>query len=182
MVLPITQYGDAVLREKCAPVVEVTAELRKFADDMIETMRDANGVGLAAPQVDRAIRMAVVDTSHDPECISFLKVDGEEVEMASIMPLVFINPTLELRGEKEVDVEGCLSIHDVQAKVNRPSEVKATLPQLDGSVLVVETDGLLARAIQHEVDHLDGVLFTDRLSSAAKLGVRRKLVRLKTER
>lgn len=182
MVLPITQYGDAVLRQKCEPITEVTPEIRAFAEDMIETMVDAHGVGLAAPQVDKAIRLAVVDTSHDPECISYLRVNGEDREMSDIMPLVFINPELELLGAKEVDVEGCLSIQEITAKVNRRSEVKATLPQLDGSTLVVETDGLLARAIQHEVDHLDGVLFTDRLSAAAKVSVKRKLTRLKANR
>jgi len=178
MILEITQYGDPVLRKKCRAIETVDENLKAFAQDMIETMVDAEGVGLAAPQVDRDIQMAVVDVSHDPSCISFLKVNGEDADLADIMPLVFINPSLELDGPKVADQEGCLSIHDIRANVKRPSIVKATLPQLDGSVIVVESDGLLSRAIQHECDHLNGILFTDRISSAAKVSIKRKLRRL----
>ena len=178
MVLEITQYGNPVLRKKCSKIEEVDESIRKLAEDMIETMVDAQGVGLAAPQIGEDIRMAVVDVSHDPECISFLRVNGADAKMEDVMPLVFINPELELDGPRETDTEGCLSIHDIQAKVRRPSMVKATLPQLDGSVIELESDGLLARALQHEVDHLNGILFVDRISPAAKLSVKRKLKRL----
>ena len=178
MILDIVQYGHPVLRERCKPVEQVDEVLRQLVADMLETMRDANGVGLAAPQIGKAIRLAVVDVSHDPECISFLKVAGEDAALESIMPLVFINPELEFTGPKERDMEGCLSIHDVRAEVSRPSALKAKLPQLDGSVLEIETDGLLARAIQHETDHLNGVLFIDRVSPATKISLRRKLRRL----
>ena len=178
MVLEICQYGDPVLRKKCLPVKEVDDTILKLADDMIETMVDANGVGLAAPQIGQDIRLAIVDVSHDPECISFLKIDGEDAKLEDCMPLVFINPTLELSGQRESDTEGCLSIDGVTSAVRRLSIVKATLPQLDGSVIVLESDGLLARAIQHEVDHLNGVLFVDRLSPASKLSVKRKLKKL----
>jgi peptide deformylase len=178
MVLEITQYGNPVLRKKCRKVGEVNDELKAFAEDMIETMVAAEGVGLAAPQVDRDIQMAVVDVSHDPECISYLRVDGEEVALDDLMPLVFINPVLELGGNKESKTEGCLSIEGINAEVRRPAEVKATLELLDGRKILVETDGLLSRAIQHEVDHLNGVLFVDRLSTASKLSIKRKLKRL----
>lgn len=178
MVLEITQYGNPVLRKKCRPVEKVDDAILKLADDMLETMVDAHGVGLAAPQVDEDIRMVVVDVSHDPECISFLKVNGEDAKLEDVMPLVFINPELELDGPKESEVEGCLSIQDIQAKVRRPTVVRATLPQLDGTVLTLESDGLLARALQHEVDHLNGILFVDRISPAAKVSVKRKLKRL----
>lgn len=178
MVLEITQYGNPVLRKKCSKIEEVDESIRKLAEDMIETMVDAQGVGLAAPQIGEDIRMAVVDVSHDPECISFLRVNGADAKMEDVMPLVFINPELELDGPRETDTEGCLSIHDIQAKVRRPSMVKATLPQLDGSVIELEADGLLSRALQHEVDHLNGILFVDRISPASKLSVKRKLKRL----
>ncbi len=178
MVLEITQYGNPVLRKKCSKIDEVNESIHKLAEDMIETMVDAHGVGLAAPQIGKDIRMAVVDVSHDPECISFLKVNGADAKMEDVMPLVFINPELELDGPRETDTEGCLSIHDIQAKVRRPSIVKATLPQLDGSIMELESDGLLARALQHEVDHLNGILFVDRISPASKLSVKRKLKRL----
>tara|TARA_B110000285_G_C15123585_1_gene618749 strand:+ start:1889 stop:2428 length:540 start_codon:yes stop_codon:yes gene_type:complete len=178
MVLEITQYGNPVLRKKCSKIEEVDESIRKLAEDMIETMVDAQGVGLAAPQIGEDIRMAVVDVSHDPECISFLRVNGADAKIEDVMPLVFINPELELDGPRETETEGCLSIHDIQAKVRRPSMVKATLPQLDGSVIELESDGLLARALQHEVDHLNGILFVDRISPASKLSVKRKLKRL----
>lgn len=178
MILEITQYGNPILRKKCRPVKEVTDEIRQLADDMIETMVDAQGVGLAAPQIDRDLQLAIVDVSHDPECISFLKVDGKEAELESIMPLVFINPVLEFGSEKESSTEGCLSIDGINADVRRPAEVKATLELLDGRKVVIETDGLLSRAIQHETDHLNGILFVDRLSTAAKVSIRRKLKRL----
>jgi len=178
MILEITQFGNPVLRKKCRAIEQVDDALLEFAQNMIETMVDAEGVGLAAPQVNEDIRMAVIDVSHDPECVSFLKVNGEDAKMEDVMPLVFINPKLELDGPKESESEGCLSIHDIRANVRRPTMVKATLPQLDGSVIELETDGLLARAIQHEVDHLNGILFVDRISAAAKVGIKRKLRRL----
>ena len=178
MVLEITQYGNPFLRKKCRDVGEIDASIHQLAEDMLETMVHAQGVGLAAPQIDRDIRMAVIDVSHDPDCISFLKVDGEDAKLEDVMPLVFINPELELDGPRESETEGCLSIQGIQANVRRPSVVKATLPQLDGSVIKLEADGLLARALQHEVDHLNGILFVDRVSPAVKISVKRKLKRL----
>lgn len=178
MILDIVQYGEAVLRKKCAPVGKVDTELKKLVDDMVDTMRDADGIGLAAPQIGRDIRLAIVDVAHDPECVSFFKVDGEDAKLEDHMPLVFLNPELELSGPKESDNEGCLSIQEVRAKVKRPTIVKASMPQLDGSVKVIESDGLLARAIQHEVDHLNGILFTDRISSTTKTRLKRKLKEL----
>jgi peptide deformylase len=94
------------------------------------------------------------------------------------MPLIFINPEIEFGQAKEFGMEGCLSIRGIRSEVRRPEEVKATLPQLDGSVLVIETDGLLARALQHEIDHLNGVLFVDRLPAVAKVSMKNRLKRL----
>ena len=178
MVLEIKQYGDPVLRKKCREVTEVTEEIQKLASDMVETMIDANGVGLAAPQIGIDLRLAVVDVAHDPESVTYLKVDGKVKELEELMPLVFINPELEFGAEKESFREGCLSIQGIQSEVKRPIDVIATLQLLDGKVIKVETDGLLARAIQHEVDHLNGVLFTDRVPPATKLSLKRKLKRL----
>jgi peptide deformylase len=175
MILDIVQYGEPVLRKKCASVTKVDAELEKLVADMIDTMIDAEGIGLAAPQIGKEIRLAIVDVAHDPECVSFFKVDGEDANLGEHMPLVFLNPELELSGPKESESEGCLSIHEIRAKVKRPTIVKAKMPQLDGSVKEIEADGLLARAIQHEVDHLNGILFTDRISTTTKTRLRRKL-------
>ncbi len=178
MILEIVQFGEPVLRKKCVPVTTVNIQLERLVADMIDTMRDAEGIGLAAPQIGEDIRLAMVDVAHDPECVSFFKVDGEDANLSDHMPLTFINPELELSGPKESESEGCLSIQEVRAKVKRPTIVKAHLPQLDGSVKVIESDGLLARAIQHEVDHLNGILFTDRISSTIKSRLKRKLKEL----
>ncbi len=175
MILEITQYGNPVLRKKCRKVTEVDDELRTLTQNMLETMADAHGVGLAAPQVGIDIRLAVIDVSHDPECISFLKVDGKKTALAEIMPLVFLNPELEFGKEKERLEEGCLSIYEIKAPVKRPFVVEAKLEMLDGRVIELECDGLLARAIQHETDHLNGILFVDRLSPAAKISMKKRL-------
>lgn len=181
MVREIVQYGHPVLRQRCRPIDVVDDSIVKLAGDMLETMVEASGVGLAAPQVGEDVRLAVVDVSHDPECISYLRVNGEDADLETVMPLVFINPELELGDDKETGIEGCLSIQGIRAEVRRPSDVKATLPQLDGSVLVVETDGLLARALQHEIDHLNGILFTDRLSAVAKVSMKNRLRKVLVE-
>jgi peptide deformylase len=175
MIRKIVFYPDPVLRQVGARVETVTDEVRALAADMIETMYEAHGVGLAAPQVGASLQLAVVDVSHDEECISYLRVNGEEKRLTDICPLVFINPLLELMGPREADTEGCLSFPDLRGEISRPSEVKATLETLDGEKLVIETDGLFARALQHEVDHLFGRLFIDRMSSARKLAIRGRL-------
>jgi len=175
MIRKIVQLGHPVLREKCAEIQQVTPEIEVLAADMVETMIDAHGVGLAAPQVAEAVRLAVIDVSHDPECVTYLRVNGEEVALDEIMPLVFINPELELLGAKAVETEGCLSILGLRAPVGRPAEVRVRCQLLSGETLVIETDGLLARAFQHEIDHLNGILFLDRLSNSAKAAIRRKL-------
>lgn len=181
MILDIVQYGHPVLRKKCLPVIEVDGEIRKLAEDLVDTMIDANGVGLAAPQVGIDLRIAVVDVSHDPECVTYLRVNGDDVDLESIMPLVFINPEIEFGGDFEFETEGCLSIDGIRAEVRRPADVRATLTLLDGSVVVVESDGLLARALQHEIDHLNGILFVDRLNAASKVSVKNRLKRLLAE-
>ena len=181
MILEIVQYGHPVLRQRCRPVTTVDESIVQLAADMLETMVDANGVGLAAPQVGVDLRLAVIDISHDPESVSYFKVNGEDAAVEDHMPLVFINPELEFGQEKEFGQEGCLSIHNLRAEVRRPMDVRATLTLLDGTVIVVETDGLLSRALQHEIDHLNGILFVDRLSAASKVAVKNRLKRLLEE-
>ncbi len=178
MVLPIVIYGDPVLRAKCKPVDEVTSETRELAQNMIETMVEAQGVGLAAPQIGVPIQLAVIDVSHDSDCISYLRVNGEDTEMKDIMPLIFTNPKLELINPKVSEQEGCLSFPDIRAMIKRPIEVKATVTTLDGEMLVIETDGLFSRAIQHETDHLHGKLFIDRMPAAAKVSLKGKIRRM----
>lgn len=187
MLLPINQYGDQVLRAKSVPVETVTDELRTLAQDMLETMAEANGIGLAAPQIGRNIRMVVIDIPADEEedgenAPETATVNGEEKAIRELMPLVFINPELEPYGKSYLFTEGCLSVHNIRANVARPERVKAKLTLLDGSVLELDCGGLLARCLQHECDHLEGFLFVDRVSSAAKLTLSKKLKRLAQQR
>ncbi|MFV1994911.1 MAG: peptide deformylase [Verrucomicrobiales bacterium] len=175
MVREIVIYGDAVLREKCVAVNEVTEEHRELSRDMLETMAAANGIGLAAPQIGVPIQLAVIDVSHDEECVNYLRIDGQERELSDIMPLVFVNPRLKLGAETGVLEEGCLSFPEIRGEITRPSEVVAELGTLEGESLLIETDGLLGRAIQHETDHLFGVLFIDRMSPARKLSLKKDI-------
>ncbi|MBP6783683.1 MAG: peptide deformylase [Verrucomicrobiales bacterium] len=175
MIRDIVFYPDPVLRKVGSRVEDVTPEIRQLAADMIETMYDAHGVGLAAHQVGVSVQLAVIDVSHDEECVSYLRVNGEDKSPGEICPMVFLNPVVELLGEKDTDTEGCLSFPDLRGEITRSFEVRASVMTLDGKTLVIETDGLFARAIQHEVDHLFGKLFIDRMSSARKLAIRRQL-------
>jgi peptide deformylase len=148
---------------------------------MVETMHEASGVGLAAQQVGETIQLAVVDVSHDEECITYLRVNGEEKTLAEVSPLVFINPEIKGSREKATDVEGCLSFPELRADITRPASIRAKLGTLEGETLEVETDGLLARAIQHEADHLFGKLFIDRMNRARKLGLQKALREMQRE-
>jgi peptide deformylase len=143
-VLPIHLLGSPTLREASAPIAEVTPEVRQLVDDMFETMDAAEGVGLAANQIGQAIRIAVVDA------------EGSRI--------VMINPVISEASGKEREEEGCISIPDVYAEVTRPGRIVMEALGRDGAPYRLEVDGLLARAIQHEIDHLDGILFLDRLS------------------
>jgi peptide deformylase len=175
MILPIVIYGDPVLRVDCPPVTDVTEETRTLAENMVETMYEADGVGLAAPQVGVALQLAVVDVSHAPELQSYFRVDGQESVLKEWMPLVFTNPDIEPGRARAESNEGCLSFPGLRYQIKRPAQITARLTLLDGRVITVETDGLLARALQHETDHLHGRLFIDRLSSVDKLTLKRRL-------
>jgi peptide deformylase len=181
MVLKIVRYPAPVLRAKCRAITEVTPEIRQLAEDMIDTMREANGVGLAAPQVAVDQQLAVIDVSHNPQCLTFLRINGVRADMVANMPVVFMNPVLELGKDKDVDEEGCLSFPRLRGDIRRSEQVKVTFTNLSGETQTWEMDGLLARAFQHEIDHLNGILFIDRLSAVAKVGLKRKLTRLMEE-
>ena len=179
MVREIVLYGDPVLREKCKPVAEITPDLHALAADMLETMEAADGVGLAAPQIGLATQFAVIDVTDAKEPLTFLKVDGKDTAMEELMPLVFMNPELSFpQKEKVVMSEGCLSFPEVRADIRRPDVVLAKMKLLDGRTVEIETDGLLSRAIQHETDHLMGMLFIDRASPAVKLTLKRKIQKM----
>jgi peptide deformylase len=181
MVRKIVRYPEPVLRAKCRPVTAVTPEIRALAADMLETMREADGVGLAAPQVAVDVQLAVIDVSHNPDCITFMKINGEKVDMVQHMPIVLTNPQLELGSAKVIGEEGCLSFPRLRGEIRRSGQIKVTYTDLDGKLVTVETDGLLARAFQHEIDHLNGILFIDRLNAVVKVSIKRKLARLMQE-
>ena len=147
--LPLRVLGDPILREETKPVSEITPELRQLIEAMFETMYAARGIGLAAPQVGRTERLTVVD------------VDDE--------PMVLINPEiLESSSATEKGEEGCLSIPDIYGDVERPKVVRVKAMDVDGNVFEREASGLLARCLQHEIDHLHGKLFIDYLSVLKK--------------
>lgn len=181
MVRKIVRYPDPVLRAKCRPVTQITPEIRALAADMLETMHEANGIGLAAPQIAVDVQLAVIDVSHNPDSISLFTINGEKAAVVKHMPIILLNPQLELGSAKEIGEEGCLSFPRLRGDIRRSSVIKVTYMDLDGTTTTIETDGLLARAFQHEIDHLNGILFIDRLNAVAKVGMKRKLARLMQE-
>ena len=181
MKLPIAKYGNPILRAKGKRVEKIDDEIRELASNMLETMRAANGVGLAAQQVGQALQLTVIDISQVEDRPSTLKLDGKEVDPIAAMPLVLVNPQLELGEEKILGSEGCLSIPDVSAEVMRSFSVRAQALTLEEEQIELDASGLLARALQHEVDHLNGILFVDRISSAAKAALASRLKRLQKE-
>lgn len=178
---PIVKYGHAVLRAKGRRVTKVDDNIRALASDMLETMHGANGVGLAAQQVGEALQMTVLDIGQVEDRPSTLKLNGEEVALEAAMPLVLLNPTLTLGADSEQGAEGCLSFPEITAEIDRAVSVNATAETLDGETIQLEATGLLARALQHEVDHLNGILFIDRMSSATKTSLSSRLKRLQKE-
>ncbi len=178
MILEIVKYGDPVLRAKGARVGKVTAQIKTLAADMIETMRAAHGVGLAAQQIGHAFQLAVIEVASNEDRPSSMSIDGKPVEIGPHMPLVILNPVLKLGAEKESASEGCLSFPDISGDIVRALGVFCTAETLDGGQIEFDATGLLARALQHEVDHLNGVLFIDRMNSATKASLASKLKRL----
>ena len=181
MRLRILQYGSPVLRSKGQRIEKIDDRIRRLAADMIETMRAANGVGLAAQQIGEPIQLTVVDVSQIEDRPSTLKLNGREVDPKTASPLVFINPEIVLGTETSLGVEGCLSFPEITGEIERSQTVHARAQTLDGSMVEIEASGLLARALQHEVDHLNGILFIDRMSSAAKAALASKLKRMQKE-
>jgi peptide deformylase len=181
MRLSILQYGDPVLRAKGERINKIDNRIREMTQDMIETMHAANGVGLAAQQVGEPIQLTVIDVSQVEDRPSTMKLNGKDVDPASVMPLVLINPQVDLGSETEVATEGCLSFPEVTGDISRAKSIVVRGQDLEGNALEIETTGFLARAIQHEVDHLNGILFIDRMSSAAKTSLSSKLKRLQKE-
>jgi peptide deformylase len=181
MILDILQFGDPILRAKGERIEKIDERIRELAKNMIETMHDAHGVGLAAQQVGYPLQLTVLDISAVEDRPSALKLSGKDVDPKNAMPIVLINPEIELRGETEVGVEGCLSFPEITGDIERSHSVLVRAQTLEGEMFQIEASGLLARAIQHEYDHLHGILFIDRMSSAAKAALSSRLKRLQKE-
>ncbi len=169
MILPIYTYGQGVLREETSPVEAHTPDLDALVRDMLETMAGAEGIGLAAPQVGRRERLFVVDLSR-------MFDDEGEAALYPVQPMVFINPEIVWESEAEVDFEeGCLSIPDLRENVRRPEAVRIAYRDARSEPHEIEVDGLLARVIQHEYDHLEGILFVDHISAFRRRMLSRRL-------
>jgi peptide deformylase len=181
MILSILQYGDPILRAKGKQIEKIDDHIRELAASMIETMHVANGIGLAAQQVGEALQLTVLDISQIEDRPSTLRLNGKDVDPTESMPLVLINPEIELGGETEIGTEGCLSFPEINGQIERAESTIARAQNLEGDKIEIVASGLLARAIQHEVDHLNGILFIDRMNSAAKAALSSRLKRLQKQ-
>ncbi|KZL22002.1 Peptide deformylase [Pseudovibrio axinellae] len=160
---------ETCLREVCAPIEDFNEEIKKLADDMLETMYDAPGIGLAASQIAVLKRIVVLDVAER---------ENEEDDSVKKEPMVFINPVITWSSEeKSVYQEGCLSIPGVYEDVERPSEVRVSFLDIDGKQQEIEANGLLGTCIQHEIDHLNGVLFIDYLSRLKRERIVKKMIK-----
>lgn len=157
-ILDVLRFPDERLRTIAKPISEVNEEIKQLVSDMFETMYDENGVGLAASQVDRHVRLFVADTSEERD-----------------EPLTFINPEIIARDGMVINEEGCLSVPNCYAKVERAETVTVKALDKDGTAFEMDAEGLLAICIQHEIDHLDGKLFVDYLSPLKRDRIKKKL-------
>mgnify|MGYP001499917680 CR=1 FL=1 len=180
MILPILSYGNSVLKKKALPISLKTTKLKSLIKNMWETMYAAEGVGLAAPQVGESIRLFIVDTYpfSDNEDLSI-----NERKFLKSFKMVFINPEIvEENGKECFFNEGCLSIPGIRENVKRRDSIRIKFQDLNGKFINESFSGIAARVIQHEYDHIEGVLFTDKLSYLKKKTIKRKLTEISTGR
>jgi peptide deformylase len=168
MILKVIKYGNPVLRKKGARIESITPEIKKLIEDMFETMYAHKGVGLAAQQIGQAVQITVIDVRGVTDRPSSLEIKGKPADVEDFMPLVLINPELTLVGEQAAGPEGCLSFPEVFAEISRPQFVDVKATNEKGKLIEFRAGGLLGRAIQHEWDHLHGILFIDRMEKKTK--------------
>lgn len=181
MILRVTKFGEPVLHEPGVPIREMTPEIKQLARDMLETMIAAEGVGLAAQQVDRRLRLFVVDLQMNQADVDFhYQLDGKTPPLSLFMPMVIINPVLEVTNpSKDIMEEGCLSFPGIRGDVKRPAAVRMSYTDLDGASHEIEADGFLARVFQHEYDHIEGTLFNERMPARVRKSLEPEFRRLK---
>lgn len=172
MSLPIVRYNDPILRKKGAPVVVFDQALRLLGEQMVATMHAAHGIGLAAQQIGRAVQLCVVDLRETEAEFSW-KLDGVSPPLELIMPMLLANPVVAVtRGTTDTVLEeGCLSFPEIRGDVTRPDAISVKFQDGHGVPHTLECTGLLSRCIQHEVDHLNGVLFIDRMTKKIRAGL-----------
>jgi peptide deformylase len=180
MILEVIKYGNPVLRQKGAPIEKITPEIKKLIADMFETMRERHGVGLAAQQVGQALQLTVIDVRDVTDRPSTLELKGKPADVNDIMPLVLINPEITPVGEMVIGGEGCLSFPEIFAEISRPGIVDVKALNEKMKPVEFRAGGLLARAVQHETDHLNGILFIDRMERKKKEEFRDELDALQT--
>ncbi len=181
MILPIVKYGTPILRRKGARVESITPTIQKLAADMLETMYTFKGIGLAAQQVGLAVQVTVIDVREVTDRPSSLELEGQSADVARLMPLVLINPEITPAGQPVAGAEGCLSFPEIYAQVSRPEIIDVKALNAEGQALQFRCGGLLARVIQHETDHLHGILFIDRMTRQVKEDLRPELEQLQLE-
>ncbi len=176
MILEVVKYGHPTLRKKGARVESLTPAIKELIANMFETMYATRGIGLAAQQVGEALLVTVIDVREaSADRPSTLELDGKAADADKFMPLVLINPEIKPAGEQAAGPEGCLSFPEVFADISRPGMVDVVAMNEHGKRIEFRAGGLLARAIQHEVDHLNGILFIDRMDSETKQDLKEQL-------
>ena len=175
MVLKIVHYNDSVLRTKGAPVTSFDADLALLARDMVETMHAAAGIGLAAQQIGKAIQFCVVDLARTDRDFDW-ELDGAKPPLDIIMPMTIANPKIEIfEGDDTIYEEGCLSFPGINGDVVRPDEIRVTYQDVAGTPHTLICNGLFSRCIMHEADHLNGVLFIDRMTKRVRQSIDKEI-------
>jgi len=175
MILSVIKYGHPVLRQKGAPVETITPAIRQLIADMFETMNASKGIGLAAQQVGTALQLTVLDLRAVTDRPSTFERNGQPADVNDFMPLVLINPVVKPLGDPVAGPEGCLSFPEIYGDIMRSESVAVKALNEKGKPIEFRCGGLLARAVQHETDHLNGILFIDRMDRKTKAELRDEL-------
>src|SRR5713101_7523566 len=181
MILSVVRYGTPVLRQKGARIDGITPTIKKLIADMFETMYAHKGIGLAAQQVGLPLQLTVIDVRGVTDRPSSLELNNQPADVHQFMPLVLINPELKAVGKPVAGPEGCLSFPEIFGEITRPDVGDVEALDRMGKTIQFRCGGLLARAIQHEVDHLNGILFIDRMDKKTKEELRPDLEQLQAE-